>query len=167
MPNGDIRPTRWRIREILGDFVLKSDFAVLDQHHHRCGRKLFTHGTGLEDGLLFDRNLRLYVGDAIPFRQYDAPAFHDCQRKSGDLLRTHFALDVRINPDLDGLLPAAKLGGQQNRPNERDKRAMNHPYIGLRKVTDLFQTKSYQSRTALGLAFGDYEADLSSNGSGG
>jgi hypothetical protein len=41
MPHGDIFPTLRYFAQILADSVVKIDFAVFDQQHQGCRRKLF------------------------------------------------------------------------------------------------------------------------------
>jgi hypothetical protein len=50
-----------------------SDLAVFDQHHHGRGRKLFSHRTGLKDGLRLDRDLVLDISEAVALGQHRLP----------------------------------------------------------------------------------------------
>ena len=101
MSEGDAVPRCWGCWKVLRDLVIKTNFALLDQHHDCRCRELLGHRTNSKNGIFRGGSVPLNIGEPVALRLDNLSVAHDGERDPGDvkllqLPPIHRAANLRV-----------------------------------------------------------------------
>ncbi len=108
--------------EVLADWVIQSDLALLDEQHDSGGNELLADRRNLVDGFRRGRHLEVDVRDAVARALDNLTFLEHHEREAWDVLPLHFVLDEDVCP----VRLRKKDRGKEHHKTEQHEMSVSH-----------------------------------------